>query len=158
MINATLTNELRRIIRCLYEACEESGINVTQAIELYEKDLKEQQTENSVATNTQLSFEERAAVFVFKANLQDPTHDKVATEVLCFFHKVLKETATHPSQTDVIEYLVEEKIVLTKSHAKSLVLRACSALIFKNGGNRTYYEKLNWKQISDFFVLWAKSI
>lgn len=161
MRNNTLTNELRRIIKCLYEACEESNITVTEAIDLFESEQQEKKAENLltiVPTNVPLSFEERASNFVVKANLPDPTHTKVATEVLTFFHQVLNDTQNPPSQEEVINHMVEEKILLTKTHAKTLILRACSSLIFKSGGNRTCYEKLNWKQITNYFVLWAKSI
>lgn len=108
-----MTNEIKRLLRNLDEACAEQGISIDSAIAWF-KDFKQQQ--NIPQKFSEHTFRSVVTDLLDASCIENQIHKKICIEALCLAYE---ERETTLLANDVLDRLLEAKLIPTRSFGRN---------------------------------------
>ena len=87
-----MTNEIKRLLRCLDEACQEQEISMADALAWFETSQQQQKTDSQQKATSEQSFREIAENLLNCSCITKQAHKNICVEVLCMVYEAEDQT------------------------------------------------------------------
>ena len=144
-----MTNEIKRLLRSLEEACAEEGFTIDDAFSWYKTLKKFQPILEERPKET--TFRDLAELLVNSSSLDKPNSKKICIEILCMAQKAGEELLL---TEDIVNHLLANKLIPEKAFgrdiAKNYIYEFLTDYYRKQGvpNPRSIIGKTHWRSLS----------
>ena len=111
-----MTNEIKRLLRCLDEACQEQGLSMADALAWFETSRQQtQQIIEQTNRSTEQNFRKIAENVLSFSCIDNQAHKNICVELLCQAHEAGDNILLTQA---VVDHLYEQKLIPTKSFGR----------------------------------------